>query len=404
MWKSKSSRVDESWTLPVDLIWEILKLIPVKTLLRCKCVCKLWLSITRDPLFISSYGGGFKGLLVTRSHHDIYQNHDFFYMNLSPEGHHNNEDVGVSSHISEFHTLNLGQPMKSKAPVNGLVCFYHGKNSCIYNIATRETMYLPVSNCDLDICDYHLGYDPFNRVYKVLKTCTLNGGRGDCPRPRHKHILNCEILTIGVDSSWRSIDPAPWELSSSAYCGNGGLYWDSNFSRSIGVSQFICFDLVQENFKFITKPRMIGTFRWLFGPKPAVERCSNVFYNNHEGDHPMGPWIDNELRSYKRATNFFEDIHNLSSWTEHNIRVPEGKAVTTLPNGDVIFLKSYPSNWKFPMPFYVYERTSRELKKRFIADCPSSSIAQECLLNLTEPVVALYYEENITPLGCLGSS
>ncbi|XP_058739952.1 F-box/kelch-repeat protein At3g23880-like [Vicia villosa] len=41
--------------LPLELIIEILLRLPVKTLLRCKCVCKSWLSLISDPKFATSH-------------------------------------------------------------------------------------------------------------------------------------------------------------------------------------------------------------------------------------------------------------------------------------------------------------------------------------------------------------
>ncbi|CAK8542486.1 unnamed protein product [Lathyrus sativus] len=46
---------NKSVHLPPELITEILLRLPVKTLLRCKCVCKSWLSLISNPDFATSH-------------------------------------------------------------------------------------------------------------------------------------------------------------------------------------------------------------------------------------------------------------------------------------------------------------------------------------------------------------
>ncbi|XP_057459207.1 F-box protein CPR1-like [Lotus japonicus] len=45
----------ENYTLPEDLMVEIMLRLPVRSLLRFKCVCKLWLSLISNPEFGQSY-------------------------------------------------------------------------------------------------------------------------------------------------------------------------------------------------------------------------------------------------------------------------------------------------------------------------------------------------------------
>ncbi|CAI9109042.1 OLC1v1008779C1 [Oldenlandia corymbosa var. corymbosa] len=61
--KSGSTSVE----LPVDVIVEILSRLPVKTLLRCKCICRLWNSRISDPSFILSNFGRERALMLCES-------------------------------------------------------------------------------------------------------------------------------------------------------------------------------------------------------------------------------------------------------------------------------------------------------------------------------------------------
>lgn len=72
--------------IPNDLIEEIVKLLPVKSLMRFKCVSKNWLSIITDPSFTSAYPGGFRGPIVFRpcGCQDPYK--VIYYLNIEDTG------------------------------------------------------------------------------------------------------------------------------------------------------------------------------------------------------------------------------------------------------------------------------------------------------------------------------
>ncbi|CAI9117622.1 OLC1v1019037C1 [Oldenlandia corymbosa var. corymbosa] len=338
--KSKS-RVHVSSDIPEDLMLEILRWVTVKSLMRFKCVSKAWLASIQNPLFTTSYQGGFKGLLLTNF-------------------------IGIRD-----------KRMDSTQPVNGLICFYDGNRSCIYNIATRETMSLPDSTSNCARCDYLLGFDPFHNVYKVFKVCRS---------------LKIEILTVGVDLSWRSIDPAPWYSDSTVCYANGCLYWCCYENEGETREHLLCFNLVQEKFQFIEKPhKSYAKYGWFPGSNPNLMSCS---------------WPLDEYGYRSRKVRNLCDYNN-DAWTKHEIlNYPLGRLyrpMSTLPNGKIVFIERSTSGWKFPMPFYTYDRNNREFKKCLMSDCPSSSsIASQHILDLY--LEAMYYEENITPLSCLGSS
>ncbi|XP_059655597.1 putative F-box protein At5g62060 isoform X2 [Cornus florida] len=53
-------KMDRELSIPLQIILEILKELPVKSLLRFRCVSKLWCSTIDDPIFIDTH--------QTRSH------------------------------------------------------------------------------------------------------------------------------------------------------------------------------------------------------------------------------------------------------------------------------------------------------------------------------------------------
>ncbi|CAI9117628.1 OLC1v1019045C2 [Oldenlandia corymbosa var. corymbosa] len=339
------------------------------------------------------YKGGFKGVLLTGPETEKHPNRDIFYLDITED----DDNDGVSAHISHHQTMNLPKGMRSTVPVNGLVCWYNGIHSIIYNVATRETMVLPVSVWDSEFCDYYLGYHPSDNIYKVLKTCPVYNRQSR----DFRHYTNSEILTVGVDSSWRSIDPVPCHLRTFAYCKNGVLHW-ADQGKTEG--HLLSFDLDQEKFQFFDIPFRWLSYSWLFGPNAVLAS----WYLRQPGT------------GYRKVTVllYFEDLHHIRKggqnssigpWTKHEIdasiseELQSFRPVSTLSNGKVIFIHNSAWAWNSLVPFYIYDQTERELKKCFISESNSSSVAAEHIVDTSRFENAFYYEENIIPLSYLGS-
>lgn len=135
------SKVDDDRRfIPEELIWEILIRVPVKSLMRFKCVSRRWRSFILNPIFARAYRGGFKGLLLSKPYNwGLAYHQDFFYLNIL------DDDDDAPKQIFHHHTVVHDKKMASTVPMNGLVCFYNGNYSYMYNIATRESMVLPAS-------------------------------------------------------------------------------------------------------------------------------------------------------------------------------------------------------------------------------------------------------------------
>ncbi|CAI9114054.1 OLC1v1014673C1 [Oldenlandia corymbosa var. corymbosa] len=108
---NKRFRAEDSEVLPEQLQWEILKLLPVKSLMRFKGVSVTWYSIINDPAFAKVYGGGSRGLLSYEQNLNGFSSHST-NVYFSPL-------VGPSSHFSNFIILKKGWRVTNI--VNGLV-------------------------------------------------------------------------------------------------------------------------------------------------------------------------------------------------------------------------------------------------------------------------------------------
>lgn len=93
--------------------------------------------------------------------------------------------------------------------INGLVCVYERKRVAICCVCTPEKMRLldPICfgpNAISSSC--YFGYNPVNRVYKLLKLSIIRFGRFSYSQIR-------QILAVGLGSSWRMLKAAIVETS-----------------------------------------------------------------------------------------------------------------------------------------------------------------------------------------------
>ncbi|KAL3515699.1 hypothetical protein ACH5RR_022601 [Cinchona calisaya] len=379
---------------PDELLWEILLRLPIKSLMKFKCVSKLWRSIILNPLFANAYRCGFRGILVCDPFDTprLSPAKNFFYISF---------DGLISHHVTVEH----GRRMGSTDVVNGLVCFFYANYSCLYNIATRQSMDLPLSVYEGASAGYHLGFDPVNKLYKLLKTCAiydkyLDGGEldGEIDCVNMVTNLNCEILTIGVDKSWRSIDPPPWEIIHRSLCINGALYWAVSREKPDGFSDhLIAFHLSEEKFQFgIPKPdEPNGERRHYrmpqFAPKLALFTSSAEIRNGTT-------YIDSWIICNSDGDGDWEADHNFdipaSNYDHYNF-IPGG----VLPDGKVVIWDTYGtmSGMDFLIPFYLYDPVEKKLTKMVIRKCRSKSSSKIFRQHYITGFLS-YHEENIISL------
>ncbi|XP_059654761.1 putative F-box protein At4g38870 [Cornus florida] len=233
------------FSLPPEIIFQILKELPVKSLLRLKCVSKLWCSIIDDPFFVQSHH--------TRSH-------------TCPGGisilHYDNTcrlELADPEFDSVHHILNLPRTyFRNPQYHNGLICI----DNYISNPSTRECIIIPPplrsktkasfeeSSKELDP-QYFLGFDPSSNKYKVLYRHAIITKLHN--RREIMFEYEYKILTFGTNS-WRDID-------CSISCHRGII------SRSCSIAGFIyfihsnsdeyvleAFEVGQEKFSVVSLP------------------------------------------------------------------------------------------------------------------------------------------------------
>ncbi|CAI9762238.1 unnamed protein product [Fraxinus pennsylvanica] len=162
--------MDNFGDIPEDVIINIYLRLPVKSLLRFKCVCKSWCSIITSSRFIYEHldmalADNRKSRLLIMHH--ASDTSDFFLFT--------NDQLTTPTPL----TIPKKDPCYFTiiGHCHGLLCLFDGNSElCLWNPATREIKYIPSSpfppprtiHGDED-AEFGFGFDWKTRDYKVVK-------------------------------------------------------------------------------------------------------------------------------------------------------------------------------------------------------------------------------------------
>ncbi|CAK9133236.1 unnamed protein product [Ilex paraguariensis] len=147
--------------VPHDLAVEVLKKLPAKSLMRFKCVSKLWRSTIDDRRFSNDH----RALSCSRtSVLLIYPNRDsdrhINYLHLFNTAFLGHKSGPVLNH---HFTVSLLEYTRFTEVINGLFCLYGDDRLSLCNISTHEIMDLPPIRCS----NYFFGFEPIAKEYKA---------------------------------------------------------------------------------------------------------------------------------------------------------------------------------------------------------------------------------------------
>ncbi|XP_015866858.2 F-box protein At5g07610 [Ziziphus jujuba] len=212
-----------------DLLTEILVRLPIKSLLRFKCVSKRWLSFISNPHFCyrrTPFHNTACGLFLIR--HSMHINPEFDFVRLN----HNNSQLSQAP----FRTLSfVNDPfgIKILQSCNGLFlcCSFHAfdgrKKYYVYNPTTKHHTILPPplpvrSETSSTVLGFSLAFDPSKSTsYKVV--CVRN--------------LNYEFVETQHQIKIYSPEEGSWRLSSGIFSPSlppydlqfdGGVFWNGS--------------------------------------------------------------------------------------------------------------------------------------------------------------------------------
>ncbi|KAI3950610.1 hypothetical protein MKX01_040590 [Papaver californicum] len=342
------------------VVCQILSRLPVKPLMRFKCVCKRWKSIIEeDSHFINLHLGHSETrqslfILLQKTANFITRYHKSF---LSADLHFNGRDANIQT-LSK--TLSFSY-RKILGPIGGLICLVHNFAVRIYNVSTREVT--PWINSTV-----FANVEKENGLLQIVILVSI-------VLPRSiKLFLFCEVLTVG-DNTWRVIDEFPRysHIGTASVSANGSIYW--NLFRpfhggGIGTDSddeenytdwIMAFDIGSEKFRMIPIPQdhkskddksSLNEFSL-----SVVDGCLAIM---RQMDQKLKMWIfrDHNKESGTSVTS------NEKNWTRLSIEFPSEWTIRhrepviyvhSVSGTDQIVLETY-------RDLYYYNRGERDVK------------------------------------------
>lgn len=267
---------------PLEIIIEILSRLPVKSLIKFKCVSKSWLSLISSSHFSKSHlkisSRNNKNLLLL----SMYLPHTLYSCTLYPVLH----EKSISCVEKLSFPWNPSNMIAGVSLCNGLFLISIGiynNNLYLWNPSTRKNKNLPFScsvvrsRCDVT---YGFGYDESNDDYKVVEVCGVYG-------VHYVYGANIKIYSLR-SNSWTTMNKYGDVLFShdSGVFLNGCLHWA--VAHNDGSCVF--WDIVSLNLE--------------------NEKFGNLSLPNYDGfpTRPLGDSSDFELGTLNWATGKLGDF------------------------------------------------------------------------------------------------
>lgn len=244
----------EKEVLPLDVVINILKRVPVKSLMRFKCVSKEWLKLLeRSPFFTKQqleYSTGNNALLLLQRVHRQPQPDPFSTCLIGPHHHHLIDE----SHLSDI----VSPAAKILASCNGLLCLRHTTALSILNPATRQIRQVPIEN--LSAFNYvGFGFSPLADDYKIVRiSMCIFAPDNQVVVLDNVRVERVEVYSL-ASGFWKEIDAAklqPLCIVSSSVAITGSIFWlATKTSDSDTDSEFVVsFDIGRDLFTLVNGP------------------------------------------------------------------------------------------------------------------------------------------------------
>ncbi|XP_057505528.1 F-box/kelch-repeat protein At3g23880-like [Actinidia eriantha] len=256
--------------LPVEVVIEILKRLPVKSLLQFRCVCKTWRSLITSPNFITMHLNQTlsdpknRNIRTLLRHYSKDQGKEIYSLHSDNETFdENNEGIEFPfAKQTKFYWRVVGS-------CNGLLClsddlFYYMDSIILWNPMIRRSLTLPVPCFTLDsygpsMFALGFGVDPKTKDHKVVRLAYAQGDDGFEVPP----VVEIFSLHLG---SWRGIHSAvSYNITEHFWSQaliNGVVHWVAyHLSKKNGARTFrsliMSFDLGSEEFGELKLPESL---------------------------------------------------------------------------------------------------------------------------------------------------
>ncbi|CAL9216255.1 unnamed protein product, partial [Arabidopsis halleri] len=256
----KSEEKNKFDELPLDLVIEIFRRLPLKSVARFLTLSKLCATTIRSLSFVTSFRSQpctlIASALLMNSHSRFKsttacQKLSFFSSSSSS-----------SSSTSFLSRLTCPSPYPDHMEyyyhyVNGLISVGYGREQIITNPSTGRFITLPSVRTKRRVVKSFFGYDPVSDQYKVLSMTERLHGHNQDPSSEH------QVFTLGEKKPWRMIDSTsipdhrPW---TNGVCIDGVVYYVAKTGQGMSQLSLMIFDLRDDTLNVLTSlPEEIRT-------------------------------------------------------------------------------------------------------------------------------------------------
>ncbi|XP_029128869.1 F-box/kelch-repeat protein At3g06240 [Cajanus cajan] len=234
--------------LPKELIIEILLRLPVKSLIRFKCMCKSWISLISDPYFALSH------FELTTQHTErlvvlVPRTRQFLSIDFNASLH---DDFSFSALKLEFLPP---KPCETqiRGSCRGFVLLDCCQSLWVWNPSTgdhKQVSRSPIaSSVMFFIFLYGFGYDPSTDDYLVVQaSCNIYG------------VIRVEIFSIRTNA-WKEMEGVHlskmnnWNDRRNGFLldGANAIHW-LTYRYHVSIHFILAFDLIERNFSEVPLP------------------------------------------------------------------------------------------------------------------------------------------------------
>ncbi|TMW83773.1 hypothetical protein EJD97_000757 [Solanum chilense] len=257
---------------PEDMIIHILLRLPLKFILRFKCVSKTFYTLIQSSYFINIHynhtlTSTYDNILLKRSCKEDIERYKAVFSFISSDDEDNLNSVYPDLDVPNLLRVTSVTSDKLIDSNHGLIALMEHRTTILFNVSTRNYRHLPPSPFQIPKGFYQsiksggFGYDSVVNDFKVFRISEVyTEDRYGYPEDGETQV---EVYELGIDI-WRKLDHVDQELpilfwlnSSMSY--KGAYHWIASVA---GANTILCFDMTTEFFRNIEMP---NTSKYLKG-------------------------------------------------------------------------------------------------------------------------------------------
>ncbi|GAU41599.1 hypothetical protein TSUD_196690 [Trifolium subterraneum] len=319
--EEKKKTITEQY-LPHEVIIQILLWLPVKSLIRFKCVCKLWFSLISHPQFANSH---FQLAATTPTHRILFISKS----NSSPETRSIDFEAPFNDDSASLN-LNFLLPrtyldLEIKGSCRGFMCLHCCSEIHLWNPSTGAHKQIPLSPNDFFLNFYGFGYDQSTDDYLLVSMSYET----DFDDTISSHL---EIFSLRANM-WKEIEdidiPYTSAVDAEPKLGllfSGAIHWIA-YLDDLQEDVIVAFDLMERKLLDMHLPEEFDgepeySDLWVFGEFLSLSTMNNT-------NNTVQIWV---MKEYK--------VH--SSWTKTHVLSTDSilawhfSPLCSTKNGDIV--------------------------------------------------------------------